>query len=544
MGHRQLFNPSQILETDNDEERNQSEHEYVHFSSEGSSFVHPPQNTAIDSRNLALQLNHPPNSGGILSCARTSEYPQYQPQLRLQHPPQPPRPTYDPFLHTSTSGSHNLAQENYACSSSSSIHRGQTFHGRTDGAVMDFPGSGRGSYKRKRQGFSGVCQRGSTSRYGDCGSSSSVSMSTHSRQEKQVADAHQPSWDFSSGYGGHGVTFHSEDTPRNVRSRISFDLESNSARTHFSPNPAHNSMVSVPINRTNMSNVWGQAPNMFTMERNHGLVNPTPHGRPFVSDPGVFGPENHIIAENSNHSAAMEIGGYHGDYSFHQNPVPQSVQVNPSQSVRGIRSSYHQRYAPGMRASSSNVHPGTVVAPNEGFPVVSHGYSGRHSRSHPTSVHRDRGRPRASVDRYRALPNDMVIRNHLNPEGLVIIDRSAFSGSRTLFDQHRDMRLDIDNMSYEELLALEERIGTVNTGVSDDMISKCLTESTSCSSNQPQEEGKCVICLEEYKKMDDVGSLKLCGHEFHVQCIRKWLAVKNLCPICKSCALDEKMKNN
>ncbi|KAG9138945.1 hypothetical protein Leryth_007560 [Lithospermum erythrorhizon] len=490
MGHRQLFNPSQILETDNDEERNQSEHEYVHFSSEGSSFVHPPQNTAIDGRNLALQLNHPPNSGGILSGVRTSEYPQYQPQLRLQHPPQPPRPTYDPFLHTSTSGSHNLAQENYACSSSSSIHGGQTFHGRTDGAVMDFPGSGRGSYKRKRQGFSGVCQRGSTSRYGDSGSSSSVSMSTHSRQEKQVADAHQPSWDFSSGYGGHGVTFHSEDTPRNVRSRISFDLESNSARTHFSPNPAHNSMVSVPINRTNMSNVWGQAPNMFTMERNHGLVNPT-HGRPFVSDPGVFGPENHIIAENSNHSAAMEIGRYHVS------------QRNPKQ-------------------LSSKICP----------------------RSHPTSVHRDRGRPRASVDRHRALPDDMVIRNHLNPEGLVIIDRSAFYGSRTLFDQHRDMRLDIDNMSYEELLALEERIGTVNTGVSDDMISKCLTESTSCSSNQPQEEGKCVICLEEYKKMDDVGSLKLCGHEFHVQCIRKWLAVKNLCPICKSCALDEKMKNN
>lgn len=31
----------------------------------------------------------------------------------------------------------------------------------------------------------------------------------------------------------------------------------------------------------------------------------------------------------------------------------------------------------------------------------------------------------------------------------MVVDRSAFYGSRNMFDQHRDMRLDIDNMSYE-----------------------------------------------------------------------------------------------
>lgn len=31
----------------------------------------------------------------------------------------------------------------------------------------------------------------------------------------------------------------------------------------------------------------------------------------------------------------------------------------------------------------------------------------------------------------------------------MIVDRSGIYGSRSLFDQHRDMRLDIDNMSYE-----------------------------------------------------------------------------------------------
>lgn len=31
----------------------------------------------------------------------------------------------------------------------------------------------------------------------------------------------------------------------------------------------------------------------------------------------------------------------------------------------------------------------------------------------------------------------------------MIVDRSAMYGSRNMFDQHRDMRLDIDNMGYE-----------------------------------------------------------------------------------------------
>ena len=109
-------------------------------------------------------------------------------------------------------------------------------------------------------------------------------------------------------------------------------------------------------------------------------------------------------------------------------------------------------------------------------------------------------------------------------QGFMIVDRSALYGSRNMLDQHRDMRLDIDNMSYEviywvlvssttlfllllcffpplkfcavqELLALGERIGSVSTGLSEDLISKCVTETIYCSSDLIQEEGTCVICL-------------------------------------------------
>ncbi|CAL5391359.1 unnamed protein product [Camellia sinensis] len=63
-------------------------------------------------------------------------------------------------------------------------------------------------------------------------------------------------------------------------------------------------------------------------------------------------------------------------------------------------------------------------------------------------------------------------------------------------NQYGNMRLDVDDMSYEELLALGERIGNVNTGLSEDMISKCLRE-TKIYSNRSHKEGTLHL---SYKK--------------------------------------------
>ncbi|XP_024634339.1 nuclear pore complex protein NUP98B isoform X1 [Medicago truncatula] len=115
---------------------------------------------------------------------------------------------------------------------------------------------------------------------------------------------------------------------------------------------------------------------------------------------------------------------------------------------------------------------------------------------------------------------------------------ASLYGSLSIHDQHRDMRMDISGMSYEELLALGERIGYVNTGLSESLISKYLTKTLYCSAEQSQE-GTCAICLEEYKNMDSIGTLETCGHDYHVSCIRKWLSMKNLCPICKVSALPD-----
>uniref|UniRef100_A0A0C9RRT7 RING-type E3 ubiquitin transferase n=1 Tax=Wollemia nobilis TaxID=56998 RepID=A0A0C9RRT7_9CONI len=133
---------------------------------------------------------------------------------------------------------------------------------------------------------------------------------------------------------------------------------------------------------------------------------------------------------------------------------------------------------------------------------------------------------------------------NLRFEDILILDQSTFYSAADIHDQHRDMRLDVDNMSYEELLALEERIGNVSTGLTEETVSKCLKKSIYLSCKESDEPAKkqpedeiCSICREEYQDNEELGILD-CGHIHHSDCIKKWLLLKNICPICKKTALN------
>ncbi|KAM0046672.1 putative transcription factor C2H2 family [Helianthus debilis subsp. tardiflorus] len=104
-------------------------------------------------------------------------------------------------------------------------------------------------------------------------------------------------------------------------------------------------------------------------------------------------------------------------------------------------------------------------------------------------------------------------------EDVMLLNQFVFCGLVDIHDRHRDMRLDIDNMSYEPL---EERIGNVNTGLTKENISKHLKQKTYASVAGETDAKPCCICQEEYKNGDDLGALG-CGHEFHTGCIKQWL---------------------
>ncbi|CAH8357216.1 unnamed protein product [Eruca vesicaria subsp. sativa] len=115
--------------------------------------------------------------------------------------------------------------------------------------------------------------------------------------------------------------------------------------------------------------------------------------------------------------------------------------------------------------------------------------------------------------------------------------RNGFVMERTTDsrDHFHNLRLDVDNMSYEQLLELGDRIGYVNTGLKETEIRSCLRKINPSVSNTLLADRKCSICQDEYERECQVGKLE-CGHSFHVQCVKQWLSRKNACPVCKMTA--------
>lgn len=46
-----------------------------------------------------------------------------------------------------------------------------------------------------------------------------------------------------------------------------------------------------------------------------------------------------------------------------------------------------------------------------------------------------------------------------------------------------------------------------------------------------------VFVQTNYDDGEEIGGVD-CGHEYHSECIKKWLVTKNSCPVCKSTALN------
>ncbi|XVE96730.1 hypothetical protein REPUB_Repub02eG0248000 [Reevesia pubescens] len=549
MGHRHLFGTSQIFESEHEQGWNHvpTEQPYANLvrasTSEHGSFVCPVENMSIDSVHFSSHWNHVPRSSVYATPSHNVEAPHYQPDTS--------GPSHDLFLQPSPPGAFGAAPENYMHHASSSNYDRQTFHGIEGGFVDLTMGGGRGPHKRKSPGVPSVCERGGSSRYGGAGSSSDLPLSSDFWQEKPNIDPQHMHWDHVAmppSYRGNGLSIRGEGSMRNVRSRPALDLESNLVRTPLSSNPSHSSYsTSHPVDHSSSVDLSGQSSNGLSREWGHLRMSPS-HGRIQAPDSSVCNHEtNNFLGGSSATNVSVEGGGLQHDFIPGRFPVlPQSFHGNSAQSVRGVRTNYSQRSNPIFRDSSSSVHLGHATPSDEGMQVAAESHSSRHPRPLSAITWRTNernGRSRISNDRYRSLADDAAFHNRFSSEGFMVADRSAFYGSRNMFDQHREMRLDVDNMTYEELLALGERIGNVNTGLSEDLISKCVTESIYCSSDQFHDESSCVICLEEYKDMDEVGALKTCGHDYHVPCIKKWLSMKNTCPICKASVLADNMKD-
>ncbi|XP_023858190.1 E3 ubiquitin-protein ligase ARK2C isoform X1 [Salvelinus sp. IW2-2015] len=97
--------------------------------------------------------------------------------------------------------------------------------------------------------------------------------------------------------------------------------------------------------------------------------------------------------------------------------------------------------------------------------------------------------------------------------------------------------------SYEELLQLEDRLGSVNRGAIQTTIER-FTFPHKYRKRIPQDlklgledeeldtDEKCTICLSMLEDREDVRRLP-CMHLFHQACVDQWLATSRKCPICR-----------
>lgn len=440
------------------------------------------------------QMNHM-TRGGVPE-GRANEYSSSSVGMEMQ--PFVARPPVDPYSHSSITENRSLAPVgDMHCTNYNNVPSMCDVSTHPTGSV--------GPLKRKRSG----------SLY-SAGASSS-SSSSQMQMEKPAVDVQSaPSYRSS-------LTIGAEDASVNVRRRFRLDLEPCITRPHI---PSHSSQFyhSAP----------GQQPNL---DANDGQWNHVPHyaasSHRRISLSDLSGSSRHEM--NRIHGSG-DGGACHRDSYFSRHPVSSSH--GPSMREQQVTHSRRSEssYGNGSRYSHY-AHGGTSSANGLNIPdnFSSRNYSRHRSTVGWRSSYRS-GRPRIAVDRFPPVSDSIESRDRMgHHETIMMVDQASFyANSRNFSDQYRDLRLDVDNMSYEELLNLGERIGNVSTGLSEDNISKCLREKVYCSSDQEHEEVSCPICLEEYDNGDKIVTMEKCGHDYHADCIKKWLLMKKVCPICKT----------
>eukprot|EP01017_Pseudomicrothorax_dubius_P018321 TRINITY_DN2030_c0_g2_i4.p1 TRINITY_DN2030_c0_g2~~TRINITY_DN2030_c0_g2_i4.p1 ORF type:complete len:329 (-),score=90.27 TRINITY_DN2030_c0_g2_i4:110-1096(-) len=110
--------------------------------------------------------------------------------------------------------------------------------------------------------------------------------------------------------------------------------------------------------------------------------------------------------------------------------------------------------------------------------------------------------------------------------------RHIFGPSRHHRSIEHDDGLDPDQMTYEELISLGEKIGSVSKGLSEQDIAKLKVVQWNSTCNTDEEEICCNVCLNGLQDEEEVFELG-CQHRFHCECLKPWLAKEKVCPVCK-----------
>ncbi|KAL1202445.1 putative E3 ubiquitin-protein ligase HIP1 [Cardamine amara subsp. amara] len=257
------------------------------------------------------------------------------------------------------------------------------------------------------------------------------------------------------------------------------------------------------------SSLWSQAPSVPYMHGNGATGS--------IDSGNVFFPRYHETSSSRNSTPSV----YPRNHYISHHPVCPPLPPPPTVYSHMPSASYT---VPETMHAGSYSHVG---------PVQSSGFRINQQHSRQEFLH-------AAILRHPELPHFRA----RTADELGLLEVGDFYDAVNYVDHHEGMRLDIEDMSYEELLDLSDQIGTVKTGLSEEDITDLLKRRTSLwtrinlekAPSTDLETDSCIICQENYMNQVKIATLD-CMHDYHVECLKKWLVIKNVCPICKSEAL-------
>jgi len=107
-------------------------------------------------------------------------------------------------------------------------------------------------------------------------------------------------------------------------------------------------------------------------------------------------------------------------------------------------------------------------------------------------------------------------------------DRYEQQPNRSI-DLNNPHTINPDQMTYEQLLELEEKMGKVSRGLSKEEIKKIPKHKY----HKLGKDEQCSICFSDFANGEKLRKLS-CTHQYHSGCIKQWLTNVKSCPVCKT----------
>ncbi|KAL5727683.1 RING-type E3 ubiquitin transferase [Ranunculus cassubicifolius] len=105
------------------------------------------------------------------------------------------------------------------------------------------------------------------------------------------------------------------------------------------------------------------------------------------------------------------------------------------------------------------------------------------------------------------------------------------NSAETSTEAAREDTVDPDNMTYEELQSLGDEIGAESRGLSDELLEYLPSYKYKTGFFKKEKHEDCVICCMTYRNREKLTMLP-CQHQYHSDCIKKWLKINKACPVC------------